>query len=99
MIQSINQRGVMILVLITLLLLPSITSAQSGSPYMLTWSTIDGGGGMGQTGSLSYTLGGTLGQPDAGPVLVGGGYALIGGFWVSSMVTEQYIYLPLVLRE
>jgi len=44
--------------------------AQSGGGYDLTWSTIDGGGGESSGGA--YSLGGTLGQPDAGAMRGGG---------------------------
>jgi hypothetical protein len=47
--------------------------------YDLNWFTIDGGGAM-QVGGGSYTLGGTVGQPDAGQ-MAGGTYSLSGGFW------------------
>src|SRR5574337_71774 len=53
--------------------------AQSGGPYVLTWSTIDGGGATFSTGG-NYSVGGTAGQPDAGTVRAGG-YTLAGGFW------------------
>lgn len=46
--------------------------AQSGGGYDLTWSTLDGGGAMFSTGG-GYSLGGTLGQPDAGAASSGGG--------------------------
>ena len=68
--------------------------AQSGGGYDLGWSTVDGGGLMFSTGG-GYTLGGTIGQPDAGS-LGGGGYTLNGGFW--SVPPWRGTYLPLVLR-
>ena len=43
----------------------SIAHAQTGGGYDLTWNTIDGGGYMFSTGG-GYSLGGTMGQPDAG---------------------------------
>ena len=52
--------------------------AQTGEGYILTWTTIDGGGGT-STGD-SYTLTGTIGQPDA-DWCSGGSYELLGGFW------------------
>ncbi len=52
--------------------------AQSGGPYILNWSTIDGGGGVSSGGS--FTLRGTIAQPDAGN-LAGGQYEVLGGFW------------------
>jgi hypothetical protein len=70
--------------------------AQSGGGYNLTWSTVDGGGYTFSTGG-SYSLGGTVGQLDAG-VLSGGVYTLVGGFWGGAAV-ECRIYLPVVLRN
>ena len=52
--------------------------AQTGDPYDLTWSTIDGGGGRSTGGA--FILEGTIGQPDAG-LMSGGDYVLAGGFW------------------
>jgi hypothetical protein len=53
--------------------------AQTGGGYSLTWSTIDSGGGSSAGGAISIS--GTIGQPDAGPVLNGGPFSLLGGFW------------------
>jgi hypothetical protein len=47
--------------------------------YAINWSTIDGGGGT-STGGV-YSVGGTIGQPDAGPTMTNGSYAVTGGFW------------------
>jgi hypothetical protein len=47
--------------------------------YSIDWSTIDGGGGTSTGGT--YQVVGTIGQPDAGPVMSGGNYTLQGGFW------------------
>jgi uncharacterized membrane protein len=71
-------------------------TAQSGDGYDLTWSTVDGGGYTFSAGG-GYTLGGTVGQPDAGS-LSGGGYTLGGGFWGGAAI-EYPVYLPLVLRD
>lgn len=46
--------------------------------YSIGWFTLDGGGGT--SGGGSYSLSGTVGQPDAG-TLTGGNYTLAGGFW------------------
>lgn len=86
------------LLLIALLSLPASSAlAQSGGGYDLTWNTIDGGGYTWSEGG-SYTLGGTVGQPDAGVALNGGDYILVGGFWVGGIV-RYGVYLPLVLRN
>jgi hypothetical protein len=85
-----------LLALTALLLLASVARAQSGGGYDLTWSTVDGGGATWSEGG-GYSLGGTIGQPDAG-VLSGGGYTLAGGFWGGAVV-RYGVYLPLVLRN
>jgi hypothetical protein len=71
--------------------------AQSGNGYDLTWSTVDGGGYTFSTGG-GYTLGGTIGQPDAGG-LTGGNYTLGGGFWGSIVEYLQRVLLPLILKN
>jgi hypothetical protein len=53
--------------------------AQSGGAFDLTWNSLDGGGQMFSAGG-AFNLGGTIGQPDAGPSS-GGTFALYGGFW------------------
>jgi hypothetical protein len=86
---------------IVLLLLAGAVYAQSGGGYDLTWNTVDNGGATFSQGG-GYSLGGTLGQPDAG-LLSGGGYTLAGGFWAGGgriPVPEEYhLYLPLVMRN
>ncbi len=67
---------------------------QSG--YDLSWYTIDGGGAMNSNGG-SYSLGGSIGQPDAGS-MGGGSYQLNGGFWGGASINYN-IYLPLVLKN
>jgi len=79
------------------LLLASVALAQSGGGYDLGWNTVDGGGTTFSAGG-DYTLGGTIGQPDAG-LLSGGGYVLGGGFWGGGALAQCRIYLPLVLRN
>ena len=80
---------------LALFLAISTTLAQSGggtstndlrsslsTGYDLSWSTVDGGGYTWSEGG-GYTLGGAIGQPDAGAEHNGGGYTLRGGFWHS----------------
>jgi len=84
------------LLVVLLSLLASVALAQSGGGYDLSWNTVDGGGATWSEGG-GYSLGGTIGQPDAG-MLSGGGYTLAGGFWPGA-AARYGIYLPLVLRN
>ena len=86
--------------LLAITIIVFITStALAISSYQITWWTVDGGGGVSQSIGGQYTLQGTIGQPDAGSSQ-GGEYGLEGGFWASiqELVTQFFIYLPLVLR-
>ncbi len=69
-----------IMISATLTMLMGVACAQSGGGYDLSWWTIDGGGVTFATGG-SFTMGGTIGQPDASNTLTGGTYSLTGGFW------------------
>ena len=80
--------------LLVLLALSWPVVAQIGDGYDLTWSSIDGGGATFSTGG-GYSLGGTIGQPDAG-LLSGRGYTLVGGFWGGAGFYR--VFLPIVLR-
>jgi hypothetical protein len=57
----------------------------SAQNYSIDWSTIDGGGGRSTGGT--YSLTGTIGQPDAG-TMSGGRYSLTGGFWALISVVQ-----------
>ena len=59
----------------TLLLATAVARAQD---YDLSRHTIDGGGGTSSNGTFS--LSGTIGQPDAGAALTSGTWSLTGGF-------------------
>jgi len=63
--------------------------------YELVWSTADGGGAM-FSASGDYSLGGTIGQPDAGATRAGG-YTLFGGFW-GDEAAPYAVYLPIVIK-
>ncbi len=65
--------------LFTGLLSIGLTAVAAAQSFDLSWNTIDGGGGYGFGGG--FVLEGTIGQPDAGMVMTGGGYTLAGGFW------------------
>jgi hypothetical protein len=84
-------------VLVTIALLLIVSTALARSGYDLSWWTVDGGGGT--ASGASYTLGGTIGQPDAG-ILTGGNYTLGGGFWGGGVAAAGYkVYLPMILRQ
>ncbi len=48
----------------------------------IRWHTVDSGGETSSTGA-AITVGGTIGQPDAGVPMVGGVFTVNGGFWGS----------------
>jgi hypothetical protein len=83
-----------LLVTAVLFLAAGAAFAQTGGGYDLTWSTVDGGGGVSTGGG--YTLSGTAGQFDAG-ALSGGSYTLAGGFW-SGAAASYKVYLPVVIK-
>jgi hypothetical protein len=92
-----RKRCLLILTLSLATLAVSLAYAEGG--YDVTWSTVDGGGGTFSTGG-GYSLGGTIGQPDAG-LLTGEDYTLGGGFWSGGAAAApgNQIYLPLVMRS
>ncbi len=90
---------VLLILLAGLVLLLRQGPAQAaGSGYDLSWWSVDGGGGTFSTGG-GYSLGGTVGQPDAG-VLSASSYTLGEGFWHGGAGAGAVyrIYLPVVLR-
>jgi len=95
-----QRMGLMACLLVGALTLAGIDLALAqGGGFDLSWFTIDGGGASGP-GSGGFTLGGTIGQPDAGSTS-GGGYALRGGFWgglAEPPEPPSKQYLPMVIR-
>ncbi len=55
-----------------------VLSAHAQS-YTIDWYKIAGGGGTSTGGT--YTVTGTIGQPDASGAMNGGNYSVTGGFW------------------
>src|SRR5690606_37123873 len=49
----------------------------------IRWYSIDGGGGTSSGGR--FTLVGTIGQHDAGPIMTGGRFTVVGGFHAIAM--------------
>jgi hypothetical protein len=68
------------LIFLLALLMPALSQAET---YSINWYKVAGGGGAstGTNGSLVYSVSSTVGQQDAGGAMVGGPYALTGGFW------------------
>lgn len=64
------------IILLLTVLLPAAGFAQS---YTVDWYKISSGGGTSTNGS--YSVSGTIGQPDASSTMSGGNYSLTGGFW------------------
>jgi|GEM_PF-417876 len=64
--------------------------------YDLSWWTVDGGGDT-HASSGAYTLGGTIGQPDAASQVTSPPYSLLGGFWTGARIPYRF-YLPLISR-
>lgn len=91
-------QSVLLLLIITVLA-GGVALAQGG--YDLSWGTVDGGGTIASTGG-AYSLGSSIGQPDAGS-LSGGSYTLGGGFWGGGELTfspaTEKIYLPITLKN
>jgi hypothetical protein len=54
--------------------------------YSIGWHKIVSGGGASTGGT--YQVHGSIGQPDAGAVLSGGQYAVMGGFWSLAYVVQ-----------
>jgi hypothetical protein len=85
-----------LLLLVIAVAVLGVFSAFALEGYTLDWWTVDGGGYTFSAGG-SYSLGGTIGQPDAG-ASSNGTYTLAGGFWGGTLVQHR-LYLPLVLRN
>jgi hypothetical protein len=80
---------VVIKTLLALALLLSAFSFQFSAfaqSYSVDWYKIAGGGGT-STGS-TYTVSGTIGQPDASDAMNGGNYSVTGGFWALINVVQ-----------
>ena len=65
----------------SLLFIPLLLAAPTAyaQNYSIEWFRIARGGGT-STGGV-YSVSGTIGQPDGGPAMTNGQYAVTGGFW------------------
>ncbi|OGO74348.1 MAG: hypothetical protein A3K41_02205 [Chloroflexi bacterium RIFOXYD12_FULL_57_15] len=89
-------RFLSLLLLVIAVAVLGVVSASALAGYTLDWWTVDGGGATSSMNG-SYSLGGTIGQPDAG-TSTGGTYALSGGFWGGGAAQVYNLSLPLILR-
>lgn len=83
-----------LLVALVLVVVSGILVQARSDDWTVPWWTVDGGGGI--SSGAGFSLKGTVGQSDAGPMLQGGGYALKGGYWAAG---GSSLYLPLVRRD
>ena len=67
--------------MVCLLLIPVLFVSIAHAEYLISWYTIDGGGGQSSGGP--YVLVGTIGQPDAG-LASGGEFVLNSGYWAGT---------------
>ena len=65
--------------LLATLILQLATAFVHAQSYSISWYKVAGGGGTSSGGT--YSLTGTIGQPDASGAMTSGGYSLTGGFW------------------
>jgi hypothetical protein len=75
--------------------------ASSQGVFDINWHTIDGGGGVSK--GSTYSVHGTVGQPEAQPGISassGVTYTVNSGFWVTGLFpdVEHLINLPLIQR-
>ena len=71
-----NEAHMKKIILLLGLMVPLAGLAQQ---YSIDWYKIAGGGGTSTGGT--YSVSGTIGQPDASGPMTGGNYSLTGGFW------------------
>jgi hypothetical protein len=64
-----------------------IASASPAQNFTITSSVISSGGGTSTNGSYSVT--GTIGQPDAGAKMSGGNFSVEGGFWQAITLVQM----------
>jgi hypothetical protein len=93
---NIMLRASLLTLLFTFLVVFLAMAASNG--FSIPWWTVDSGGGTSQGGD--YAVSGTIGQPDSSPLMSGGEFTIVGGFWSGAMTppSPNLVYLPLVMR-
>jgi len=64
----------------------SLAAFNACAQYAINWHTMDGGGGTSTGGT--YSVSGTIGQPDASAAGTNGQYSVTGGFWSGVSVLQ-----------
>lgn len=83
MTEGTRKRVSVVAAAVLLLSAPLLAPAQSASAsYRIPRQSIDGGAQ--RASSASYSLNGTIGQPDAGPAMTSASYSLRGGFHLAA---------------
>ncbi len=72
--------------------------ASDPARFSIDWWTVDGGGGVARDAAGRYALVGTVGQPDAGVVIGGGPFQVVGGFWAGDAPPPRRVFLPHIER-
>ena len=81
--------------LLALILVSVVLAAPQA--FDLSWWTVDGGGGSSEGGD--YALSGSIGQPDTSPLMSGGDFTIVGGYWGGgALLAQNQLYLPIVTR-
>jgi hypothetical protein len=65
----------------------ALTASTLRGQFAVDWYKVAGGGGVSSNGG--FQISGTIGQPDAGPAMSGGGFSITGGFWALSAVQSE----------
>jgi len=71
--------------ILTIAMLLTAANVQA-QQYTIDWYKVAGGGGTSTGGT--YTVNGTIGQPDASGAMSGGNYSVTGGFWALINVVQ-----------
>lgn len=96
--ESTRQRPHSAAALVFGLLAVLAASPAATQDLQIRWYTVDGGGGTTSTGGV-FSVGGTIGQPDAGAVLTGGVLTVNGGFWGTSAAASVVADLVIVKSD
>jgi hypothetical protein len=92
----IKKRMVFMVVGVLLVLLVGAALAAPNT-FSIPWWTVDGGGGTSQVGDFAVSS--TIGQPDTSPLMSGGDFTIVGGYWGGgALLAQNQLYLPIVTR-